>query len=288
MKQITLLFLLAFLFSCAKEQPKAAWLKIDHWDFVENPDAVNNQGELSHNFTQVFVNMDGEFIGSFELPAKIPIIAENGDHDFVILPGVISNDGMMALKTRYPFAEQYQGTINLIQDDTVSVIPTTRYFSNLNFLLEDFESPSMQLDVAEESLATLGRDNDPEFLQWGNRYGKVELNEIDSIITFMTTFETVLPKLATKVYLEFDYLNTNSMLTSIVSHGNGQFYDDPFLIAAPQEEGKAKWKHAYYNLEKVVSFRQTVPINEAQFQLILDDELTSSYIYIDNIKIIYP
>src|SRR5690554_7121515 len=94
----------------------------------------------------------------YELPAKIPIIGD-GAHEFVLIPGIIVN-GIGETKKRYPFAEQFKEIITLKKNDTVSVSPKTRYYSALNFLIEDFESPSMQVDVATESTATLGRSSE--------------------------------------------------------------------------------------------------------------------------------
>lgn len=287
MKQIYIFVLFTFiLVSCAKEQPQVSWLKIDKWDLIHNPNADNYQGELSHDLSQVFVNMDGKSLGVFELPAKIPIIGE-GTHDFVLIPGIINN-GIGETKKRYPFAEQYKHPITLVLNDTVSITPTTKYFSSLKFLIEDFESPSMQVDVSAESTATIGRNDDPSILKWGSKYGEILLNEENSSISFVTTFGTVLPKLATEVYLEFDYLNTNSLLTSVISHGNGNYFVDPYILVQAQQENKAHWKHIYIDLKEIISYRQTTPINEVQFELKLDDIDASNFFYIDNIKLIYP
>src|SRR5690554_2177628 len=84
---IPLIFILA---SCAKEQPQVSWLKIEKWELVQNNNADNYQGELTHDLSQVFVNMDGKSLGVFELPVKIPIIGE-GTHDFVLIPGIVNN-----------------------------------------------------------------------------------------------------------------------------------------------------------------------------------------------------
>ncbi len=287
MKRISILFILSlFVLSCKKDQPEVAWLKIDKWILTSNPNAEHAQGEMSHDLTQVFVNMDGKSLGVYELPAKIPIIGD-GIHEFVILPGIINN-GISATKKRYPFLEQYKGSITLIKNDTVSINPTTKYYSSVKFLIEDFESPSMQIDVATESTATLGRNNDPAFLKWGNKYGEVLLSDSAANISFVTTFGTVLPKLGSEVYLEFDYINTNSMLTNVVSVGNGNYFEDPFILINPQNKNKAVWKHAYIDLKEIVSYRQTTPINEASFKFVLDEGLNSSYFIIDNIKLVYP
>ncbi|WP_123776112.1 hypothetical protein [Brumimicrobium aurantiacum] len=287
MKRITLFIAsLLILLSCVKDQPEVAWLKIDKWILNTNFDAQNPQGEMSHDFSQVFVNMDGQSLGMYELPAKIPVIGE-GVHEFVLLPGIINN-GISATKKRYPFVETFTSNIELIKNDTVSITPTTKYYSSINFLIEDFESPSMQLEVSTESNATLGRNNDPEFLKWGNNYGEVILMDSSNLLSMITTFNTVLPKLGSEVYLEFDYLNTNSMLTSVISFGNGNYYEDPYILINPQDENEAVWKHVYLDLKEIVSYRQTTPINEASFQFVLDEDLNSSFFYIDNIKLVYP
>ncbi|WP_107040097.1 hypothetical protein [Brumimicrobium mesophilum] len=280
------IFISIILFSCKKEATDASWLKIDKWVLTANPNAQNNTGELSHDLSQVFVNMDGKSLGVFELPAKIPIIGD-GDHEFVILPGIINN-GISETKKRYPFMEPYNGTINLIKNDTVSLNLPTQYYNSIKFLIEDFESPSMQLEVSTESTATIGRNDNPSILQWGNKYGEVLLTDSAASISFVTTFETVLPKLATEVYLEFDYMNSNSLLTSVLSYGNGNYYSDPYILLTSQDPNKAFWKHAYIDLKEIISFRQTTPINEAGFQIVLDEGETSTYFYIDNIKLVYP
>lgn len=263
-----------------------AWLKIDKWILNSNPNAEQPQGEMTHNISQVFLNMDGKSLGAYELPAKIPIIGD-GVHEFVLIPGVINN-GISATKKRYPFLEQYKGSIEIIKNDTVTFNPTTKYYNSINFLIEDFESPSMQVDVSTSSSATLGRNDDPAFLKWGNKYGEVLLTDSASNLSFVTTFGKVLPKLGSEVYLEFDYINTNSMLTSVISYGNDQYFDDPFILINPQTENQAVWKHAYLDLKEIVSYRQTTPHNDIEFQFVLDEGFSSRYFLIDNIKLVYP
>src|SRR5690554_667462 len=168
MKNFLVLIILFFLFSCAKEQPKVAWIKIDSWDLLPNSNAVMNQGELSHKFSYVFLNVDGSSLGVYELPAKIPLIVTEGDHNIVLLPGVVSTDGMSTKIERYPFVESFDENFYLKVEDTITISPFTKYYSTINFLIEDFESPSMQVDVSDNSVASIGRNNDPDILKWGN------------------------------------------------------------------------------------------------------------------------
>jgi hypothetical protein len=277
------IFIALLLLGCAKEQPEVAWLKLEPWILQENSNATADQGEMSHDISQAFVNMDGEILGAFELPAKIPVIGD-GEHDFIIIPGIINN-GISATKRRYPFMEQFEQRITLKKNDTVSVTPTTRYFSDLTFLIEDFESPAIQFEYANQSTVQFTREDDPEILQWGGYYGSIVLNEVDTLFSARTTFGEVLPKQGAEVYLEMDYLNTNSMLTGVLSFGNGTFFEDPNIQLNPQEN--PEWKHIYIELKELISFRTQSPFAEMNFTSVLDKTGSDQYVLLDNIKVIY-
>lgn len=277
----------ALVFSCAKKQPATTWLKIGKWVLQSNPDAQFPEGELTQDIDQVFVSMDGKSLGTYQVPVKIPIVANSGKHDFVFVAGITEN-GINATKNRYPLVKNYSTSIQLVQNDTASVTPKTSYYANMKFLIEDFESPSLHLEVGNGSTATITRENDPSILKWGNYYGSVELNQQDTLLSVATTFGESFPKQATPVYMELDYINTNSVLTSLISFGNGTYYTDPYIQINPQIPADAKWKHMYINLTEDVSYRVTSPQNEVQFTFLFDKGKLSSYFYIDNIKIIYP
>ncbi|MDG0974574.1 MAG: hypothetical protein P8O07_10495 [Crocinitomicaceae bacterium] len=283
-KLIGHLLTLLILFSCAKEQPKVSWLKIESFQLEENLFAQNDQGELSHALTEAFVNMDGQYLGAFQLPIKIPIIGE-GQHEIVILPGIINN-GISDTKKRYPFVEPYTVSVNLLLEDTISITPITRYYAQTKFLIEDFENAVLKIETDGASQAIIEKENDPAVLQWGNSYGVILLNPTDSLFIGYTNFGQSLPKQGAEVYLEMDYMNTNSMLTSVLSYSSTTFNDDIHIQINPQEEPPV-WKHIYLDLKEIVSFRMNANTNEQGFTALLDEAGTSKYIYIDNLKVVY-
>jgi len=283
-KLIGHLLALLILSSCAKEQPKVSGLKIESFQLEENLFAQNPQGELSHALTEAFVNMDGKYLGAFQLPIKIPIIGE-GQHEIVILPGIINN-GISDTKKRYPFVEPYTVSVNLLLEDTISITPITRYYAQTKFLIEDFENAVLKIETDGASQAIIEKENDPAILQWGNSYGAILLNPTDSLFIGYTNFGQSLPKQGAEVYLEMDYMNTNSMLTSVVSYSSTTFNDDIHIQINPQEEPPV-WKHIYLDLKEIVSFRMNATTNEQGFTALLDEAGTSKYIYIDNLKVVY-
>jgi hypothetical protein len=272
------------LFNCAKEQPKVSWLRIESFVLEENLFAQNDQGELTHALTEAFVNMDGKYLGAFQLPIKIPIIGE-GQHEILILPGVINN-GISGTKRRYPFVEPYTVSVNLLLEDTISITPRTRYYKETKFLIEDFENAILKVQTDGSSQASIVKANDPDVLQWGNSYGAIHLNPTDSVFIGYTNFLQSLPKQGAEVYLEMDYMNSNSMMTSVISYSATSFNDDIHIQLNPQQE-PAVWKHIYLDLKEIISFRMSATTNEQGFAAVLDEAGTTKYIYLDNIKVVY-
>lgn len=284
MKRFYIFFLVPFLFTCAKEQPEVSWLIIEPWELEANPNVgPNDHGALTQNITEAFVNMDGQLLGAFSLPAKIPVIGE-GQHDFILLPGV-KNNGISSTKKRYPFLQQFAKTFNLVLNDTVQMFPKTMYFDDLTFKIEDFEDATIAFETSNESTASITKNDDPAYLQWGNSYGEVLLNDSESFLSIVSEFVGTMPKQGAEVYLEFDFLNTNSALTSVVSYGNGTFWDDPNIQINPQTN--PVWKHIYIDLKEIVSTRSSSPFNEVSFIINLDEAGTNKFVLLDNIKIIH-
>ncbi len=279
----TSLLIILLLTNCAKEQPEASWVIVEPWTLSENSLAQNDAGELTHAVTEAFISMDGKMLGAFELPAKIPVI-KGGSHDFILVPGIVNN-GISATKRRYPFMKNHEATVTLIKGDTVSIDPKTEYYKDIKFLIEDFENASLKFDYSNESYAQITKQDDPEYLKWGNNYGAIALNNSDSLFSAITTFGEVLPKQGADVFLEMDFINTNSMLTGVVSYGNSTFHEDPHIQLNPQDN--PVWKHIYIDLKEIISFRNNSPINEMSFTAVLDELGTEKFVYLDNIKVVY-
>ena len=91
------------------------------------------------------------------------------------------------------------------------------------------------------------------------------------------------------VYLEVDYLNTNSIAFGLVAQNSTGVADQgPIVLMNRQEPGSEVWKKIYIDLEENVSFEIFATSWEAYFVSVLDPENPSSgFVYLDNIKIIH-
>ena len=106
MRYILLLFpVLLILSSCVKNNPQPVWLEINERTLQSNPNATDEQGEMTHNFSDVWVYVDNKVIGVFELPCKIPVLVSGAAK--VQLYPTVRNNGIASTKKLYPFVEAF-------------------------------------------------------------------------------------------------------------------------------------------------------------------------------------
>jgi len=157
--------------SCEKNQFNAetpSYLHISGIDLQVN----GTQGSDSQKITDAWVTMDGTFLGAFELPCTVPILAD-GAHEFSIYAGIKAN-GISATRIRYPFYDKcklFQGTdslsssfanqtITLYKDSTININGTTVYKENTGFIfIENFEDAGVILEASTDSDTILSKIN---------------------------------------------------------------------------------------------------------------------------------
>lgn len=289
--------LISFLFAgCVKNNQDPTWIEISEWTLEENPNSANSTGVLTSNITNAWVYMDGDVVGVFELPVKLPLL-KDGTHNFKIYPAILNN-GISATKKIYPFLESYDITLDLVKNETVSISPTTRYYSNVKFWIEDFEDNSPNLVDGNSTIANLEKvkiiDNDPVFNPSINEenFGRIRLDETNYIWVGSTVannggLNMNLPR-GQEVYLEIDYHNTNSLTTGVLAiDGSGVAKDNVNIKLNPQDPSSVKWKKIYIDLREIVSSSTSASYFEFSFKAILDSGKTEGEVNIDNIKAVY-
>jgi hypothetical protein len=283
-------FLLPFLLftSCIKNNPDPAWIEISAWTLESNPNAQYPQGELTQNFTDAWIYIDEKVIGVFELPVKLPILME-GNKKIQIFP-TVRNNGISATKKIYPFCTSYTIYADLQKNQTLSIHPTTQYFEQTKFWIEDYEDAAIKIETSTDSNAEMAIENDPAFLEYGNFYGHIALNSSnDSLWTGLTIGQMVLPKASAEVYLEIDYLNTNDMLTGVLAYStaNGTVTPNPYIQLNAQDPAQMHWKKIYIDLKEIISGSVSASYFRMYFQSLINAGASTGDVYIDNIKVVH-
>ena len=284
MKQLLhLLFVGLLASSCIKNNPDPAWLEVTKWSLVANPNSENQTGELTHNFSEAWVYIDDKIVGVFEVPFKIPIL-QSGNVNIKIYPA-IKNNGIAATKKIYPFVEVFEVNANLVQNQTLTLNPITRYVSVTKFWIEDFEDPAVKIITDPNSQTALSQGSDPLILEYGNNYGEVNLNLTDST---WVAFTEQLPyiQIGKEVYLEIDYYNTNAMITGLIAISPSSVINNQNVQLNPQDPASVKWKKIYIDLKEVVSNSSAQADFRISFQALIDSGDSEGKIVLDNIKVV--
>lgn len=286
MKKIILFTVLVFgLLSCVKNNPDPAWLEIKEWTLNANPNIVPDEGELTHNFTNAWIFADGKFIGAFELPIKLPIL-EEGTTELQIYPTILNN-GISATKKIYPFVEPYIISVDFVKNQTITIQPQTKYKDNAKVtIIDDFEGFTTTFIMDPTTLAELTKENDPQYLKWGNGYGQIVLTSEDSLFAAVTKENYVWPK-GQEIYLEIDYRNSNDLITGILEVGPQSVTNHPNIQMNGQQIGCEVWKKIYIDLREIVSGTPNAQNYELTLQAALEAGGVSRSIMIDNIKVVH-
>lgn len=293
MKYLYVFVLLAFgLSGCVKNNPLPVWLEINNWTLNANPDPSTqpngDPGALTHNFSDVWVYINGKVMGVFEVPCKVPVLV-SGTCKIVLMP-TIRNNGVAVTKKVYPFVQQFETTMDLVEGETYTINPTTYYSSTTTFHIEDFESNSITIQkdasVSSPNL-DLQVENNSAIGPWG-RYGHLALDETNNLWVGVTP-ALALPKSGSQVYLEVDYRNTNTILTGMLEYQlSGNIIDhDGYTIANQAGSNNIQWKKIYIDLRDVVSNTPSGISYKQYLKMQLDNGLSSSDVYIDNIKVVF-
>ena len=133
--------LLAALHGCdiinpAEEQP--VYVRIDSFSFLPPQDGGYTVG-LTEQIESVFVTYEGQTLGTFDLPALIPVLPGGGG--LLTVRAGVDESGLNDLQIEYPYYAF--DSLRISAGDagrTVFYTPKTRYFDALNYSFQgDFE-----------------------------------------------------------------------------------------------------------------------------------------------------
>lgn len=300
MKKITFLFIIVIvlLSGCKKTDLTASYIYITADAFSINVSRYNDEhntaydmDELasiaSQNFSDAWVFVNGQDIGTWELPCKIPILGTDST-ELMIFPGLKMN-GSSTSRPRYPFVSPYKAKLNLTASEVTELtsLPlqyaTTTSFEFVENFNTDYNGVFHNSDSTTVNFDHIADPNNPT-----NRIGCISLEgDIDEfeVISKDINFNNVLPNY---VFLEMDYMcdveDAEVYVTMLIDKSTTSVTTEEPLVVA---RAGSKWKKIYINLTQSVLRNQVYAINyRVQISGGRADE-TPVHFYFDNIKVIY-
>jgi len=249
MKQLSVIlsFLILSFLGCKNDDinaPIPAYLTINDISVK----ARNGSGTASDNITDAKVFINDQSLGTFQLPASIPIQTTGAVK--LKIRGVILNRGNSNDKRDYPFYTDYEENIVFEKEVEVERNPRVEYFPSVDFDSpwsgEDFES-GVNFEYNPNSEAVFVRETDPNDVFEGNASGKAVLTSDQEFFeAWIPTFSDI-PRNGQAVYLEMNYKSTHLFAISI--YANNQTSQNRVVFLRPSTE----WKKAYIEIGEIFS-----------------------------------
>lgn len=284
---VILFILPLILAACNKfegEQTIPAYLKIDTVFFNTN---YPTQGSKTHNFTDVWVYVNDQLIGAFEMPVTIPVLI-SGSQKLEIRPGIKLN-GISATRAPYPFIKPYiNNSFAFFQDSIVSINPTVSYYDNINFAwTEDFEGTGLSIQKTPQSDTNIAKtqpSNHPDALlsEYSSYSGFVHLEGVKTKYQIASFVGYELPGKGTPVFLELDYKCSRNFGVGLFAMVDNSVVTLPLVVINTSNE----WNKIYINLSPIVTEYNSASDFKVYFESDKGDEENARF-YFDNIKLIY-
>lgn len=288
----SLLMLMGFsiiLSSCNKFEGDVtvpAFLQVDTVFFVTD-NAI--QGDNSHQIVDLWIYVDDQQMGVFELPAKFPLLY-NGKHKLEIRAGIKLN-GISSTRAPYPMYKPIVLENFEFHPDSVQKLNNLifTYYNQVKFpWIENFENGNLTLEETQNSdtsIVITNPVNSPEaFLSENSKYsGQINLSEERSYYNAWTFYDYELPDKESPVLLELDFKTDTYVTVGLLVHYAGGYDPKPLVILNHSDH----WNHIYINLTPTVS---AYP-NAIDFKILFEANIESgselANIYLDNIKLTY-
>ena len=268
------------------DEDEPAILKIE--EFTLNTNTVT-EGSASEKITEAWLTVNGEFLGAYSLPARIPVLSTGPTR--VKLEAGIRDNGISRTPEIYPFYEIFETDVDLNPLINHTIAPAIGYLSNAKFaLVEDFESGNSifsQNRILDGSTIIPVETDVFE----GDKSGRITLTEERPVAELATLQRySRLNSASPFVYLEVNYKSEVPVAFGIIGYaiaGDNQgtaFLEQGFLP-------KAEWNKIYFNLSS------TLAENEfAEYQIGLQafipetgegSGLERAEVLLDNIKLLH-
>jgi len=280
MKISLYLFLLCFTISSChkwdKEEKIPSYIQITNASLQTN---VSTEGVNTHKITDVWVNIDGNLQGIYEMPVTFPVL-ETGKHLITIRAGIKVN-GIAASRAPYPFYNMYNIDTILPKGEILKLNPTFSYKSETKFAwIEDFEGNGFSLDkmIGSDTILYVVTDSNE------NLYGRFNIDAIRQKFYYKSSEAYQLPINGSAVFLELDYRCTHPFTIGLLVNKLQSSIANDIIVLNPHPHS---FNHIYIDLTYTVTQNMEAVNYNVIFRSVLQDGYTEGKIEIDNIKLLH-
>ena len=277
---LTAALLLAAVQGCeiinpAEEQP--VYVRIDSFAFLPPQDGGYTVG-LTEQIESAYATYEGKTLGTFDLPAMIPVLPGGGG--VLRVRAGVDESGINDFQVGYPYYAF--DTLRISAGDagqTIAFAAKTRYFDSLNYSFRgDFEPGSSVNFLKVTGDTGLVTTNNPTYLIDGQGSGLITVDEahptseVISSVNFLPT--------SPQPYLEIDY--RCNIPFEIGVYSVAQNFSE-YLIGVRANPTGAK---LYISLELFTGRYASASGFRIQLKTALPSGQSSGFVAIDNLKVV--
>jgi len=268
-----------FILGCSKSKIEAeipSYLVVDSVFVNTN---YSTQGTSSHKITDVWVYVNDDFMGAFEIPVRIPIL-KKGNHKITLKAGIKVN-GIANTRTIYPFFTEHSEYIDLEENKLSYIKPSFMYKSETIFhWTEDFDQAGISFTYATDSDTVFEIVGNSLAFE-GTSSGAVFLN--NSLVKFeaISPKFTNIPRSQKPVFLELNYKIDQVLITGFYFDYVAPTNQNTLVYLNPTDS----WNKIYINLTEKVALNSNAPIL-IFVGLTRNASDSPANIYLDNIKLV--
>lgn len=270
------------------------YLRIDSISYIDSSKTpIRPVKPGVQNIIDAWVYVDGIFVGTFTMPAKVPVVADGNSHKVNVVPGVLVNAQSTDHRV-YPFFTEYTTVISSEPGKEVTIMPSVsdnptaiKYPAEaVGQFPEEFEGVGTIFRTTINSeVDTLFRTDNPVLVFDGNFSLLAEADSADSFLEFETEKAYSLPTNLRPIYLEVNYrtdVNLNIGLY-VIDNSGSSVTEQSIITMIPTE---LEWKKLYLNLTPYVS-----SFTNSKYRIYFKAEhnsgLSKSQVLLDNFRIMY-
>ncbi len=277
-----ILFTFLILAACAKGDKVPAFVEVQSVSLA----TTVGQGGSTTKVTDAWVTVDEKLLGVWEIPARIPVLAE-GTHTIGLEPAVKRN-GTFDDRVRYPFFKPWSQTVDLRREGSVTLDPVTGYVDAANIWSEGFEDPFSLFTNAANNDTDLIRftpATDPELLYLEN--SPCAGFRLDAAHRFARIHSDMdFASFGGPCFLEIDHRGDLQITVGVLYLADGLQRAEPYIYlpATHRSDGSMPWSKVYIDLSGF--FNSPVSQRDIYIEAQLPESRSSAQVYFDNIKLL--
>ena len=241
-----------------------------------------SQGSASNKIEDVWVYVDGNLQGVYELPAAFPVL-ESGTHSIRCWPGIYFN-GIKSQRFPYPFYTSYDTTITLEEGKETAIQPRSFYTAGLAFTNEEFDSQGgIIFDSTSQSLTSVVITTDTAEILEGTGSGKIFMDSTRYKMEIATQ-SLALPHVGSqRTFVEVNYKTTHLLNIGIYPDLTGTTSKLNLITLKPNTE----WNKLYLEITNaLLYYGSEASTFKIYFNATFTDPASTGTILLDNFKVI--